>query len=150
MSVCGEASSSVRLPVQAPSALFHLGFPCLLCSSGYLASAFCPVVASALGMIGPLVRIEESPCRPLTSSTAVAWQTLRAASANTPSPPKEAGQPQSHQPCLPSHHSAFPGWNGSATCPVWLPVVSYMYSHHRDKHSSNFARSAQIPCDSWM
>lgn len=65
-------------------------------------------------------------------------------------PLKEAGQPQSHQPYLPSHCSAFPRRNSSATCPVWLPVVCCMYSHHRDKHSCNFVWSAQIPCDGWM
>lgn len=105
MSMCGEASSSVLLPVQAPSALILLGFTCLLCSSVYLASAFCHVVTSALNMLSPLVRMEGPPCRPptshpLISSTVVSWQALRAASANTLSPKARGHQRKQASPNL--------------------------------------------------
>lgn len=126
-------------------------------SSGYLASAFCPVVTSVLGMLSPLVRIKGPPCRPLCIP---APHTLHCSClSNTQSslsklpltqntwPPKEAGQPQTHQSCLPSCLS----WAKQLChlpCLIGLCLL-HVLPPQRDKLSSRFVWSAQIPCDGW-
>ena len=159
--MCGEASSSVPLPVQAPSALFHLGCPCSLHSSGYLASAFCPVVASTPGTLSPLVRIKGPPCRPLRilpfhilhSNCLANTQSSLSKLPLTEStwPPKEAGQPQTCQSCLASHCSCLSWAKQLCHLPCLIALcLLHVLPPQRDKHSSCFVCSAQIRCDGWM
>lgn len=132
-----------------------------LCSSGYLASAFCPVVASTPGTLNPLLRIKGPPCRPLPIPPSHILHSSHL--ANTPSslsklpltqstwPPKEEGQPQTHWSCLPSHCSCLPWAKQLCHLPCLIPLcLLRLLPPQRDKHSSYFVWSAQIPCDGWM
>ena len=141
VSVCVEANSSVSLSVQASSALFHLGCLCSLHSSGYLASAFCLLVAFIPGTLSPLVRIKGLPCRPLCITPSHILCSSRL--ANTQSslsklplsqsmwPPKETDQPQTRQSCLPSWCSCL-SWAKQLCHLSYSVAFCYMCSHHRE------------------